>query len=307
MNIKPFKYYMKPTLVYLSDNKSRNKLDVAKYLADNVFNLSSDDLRQMVPSGVEPIHRNRTGWALTYLMKAGLISRISRATYQITEKGKSELLKTPEIIDSKYLGRYPEFIAFKSNKTPNDTKINKTSLKEVADENTPTEKMGFIFDEINNSLEEELLIEVGNQDPIFFENLVVQLLLKMGYGGSKKENGFVTQSINDEGIDGIISDEKLGFDKIYIQAKRWKENKVSRKEIQAFVGAVSVYGDKGVFITTSEFTKNAYEYVEKQTKYKIVLINGNDLVKYMIRYNVGVYTQQVFEIKKIDKDYFDLE
>lgn len=247
------------------------------------------------------IYNTALSWTVFYLKKAKLIEKTQRGVIKITQRGLDLLATNPEKIDNETLRTYPEF-----NEFINPKKIQENKKIEIVEEETPQDIFEKSFTEINKILQEEILEEVIRQTPYFFENLVVKLLQKIGYG-TFKNSGKVTKKTNDEGIDGIINQDKLGFDSIYIQAKKWdKDSTISRPEVQKFVGALAGRGaTKGLFITTAKFSDGAREYSQKQHTTKIVLIDGMELAKLMIEYNIGVSVESVYEIKKIDSDFFE--
>jgi restriction system protein len=267
--------------------------------------LTNEDLRELIPSGGETYFRNRVSWAKTYLKKAGLIDSPRRAIYIINENGLELLASKPEFISKKLLGKYKGFREFQATK---NTKVSKNVLKpnlsEEKSDLTPEELLESAYQNLHAELSLELLDIVKTCSPEFFERLIIDLLITMGYGGSRKEAGQAMGRAGDGGIDGIINEDKLGLDVIYLQAKRW-ENSVPVKEIRDFTGALaSKKAKKGVFITTSSFPKSVYEFVS-QVEYKIILIDGNRLADLMIEYGIGLSTVNSYYIKTIDTDYFE--
>ena len=301
MAIPDYQSCMLPLLKYASDGQT-HKLSEAILVLSNQFGLSQEERATLLPSGTQFIISNRVAWARTYLKKAGLLSDPKRGFFKITDRGL-ELLKTnPMKIDTKYLGRYDEFNAFKQ----------KVSLKAPSVEQplehpiyaTPEEALEYGYQKLSENLSEELLEKIMSCSPSFFERLVVELLVKMGYGGSLKEAASIVGKSGDAGIDGLIKEDKPGLDAIYIQAKRW-DAVIGRPEIQKFVGALDGQrARKGIFLTTSSFTKEAIEYA-KGTTAKVVLIDGATLADLMIENNLGISTTMVYEIKHVDSDYFD--
>jgi len=288
--IPDYQNIMLPLLKYMGDKKEHHIRDATEQLADE-FNLAEDERKELLQSGQQTIFDNRVGWAKTYLKKAGLLESTRRGYFKITKRGLKVLEDRPNNIDIEYLKQYPEFIEF--IKPP----------KIIFEENTPEELMEIGYQKLQYDLASELLHHIKKCSPIFFERLVVELLVRMGYGGSREDAGKAIGRIGDEGIDGIIKEDKLGLDIVYIQAKKW-ENLVSRSEIQKFAGALQGQkARKGIFITTSTFSKKAIEYVSKIDT-KIILIDGTQLAKLMIENNVGVSKIASYEIKKIDLDYF---
>jgi restriction system protein len=271
------------------------------------FQVTDEERKVLLASGNQAIFDNRVGWAKTYLKKAGLFDSPKRATFTISKSGLDTLSKNPTRIDAKYLRQFPAFLEFQ-NASRNENETEEETTAVAIYEQTPEESLDKAYQRIRKSLASELLNNVVDLSPAFFERLVVELLVKMGYGGSIKDAGKAMGKSGDEGIDGTIKEDKLGLDIIYIQAKRWRPgNVVGRPEIQKFVGALAGQGaKKGIFITTSNFTKEALDYTPRNET-KIVLIDGEQLAQLMIDYNLGCTTQQTYEIKKIDSDYFGEE
>ena len=302
MSVPEFQNFMLPVLEIFNDKKEHT-IKECKDAVIKYFSLSDNDIKELVPSGKQTLVENRVYWSITYLKKSLLIKSVNRGIYCITNRG-IDLLKTkPARIDKKLLSKYKEYRIFSNQESPNET------VEELNEENeiiTPEENIDKLYNKINNQLAEELLDVILEKDGYYFERLVVDVLVKMGYGNFRKDAKEVTKKSNDGGIDGIINQDKLGLDKIYIQAKRWTNGLVGRPELQKFVGALSEkQAIKGIFVTTSDFTKDAKEYVEKVSQ-NIVLINGCMLSKLMIEYNVGVQINYTYEIKKIDNDYFEM-
>jgi len=300
MSIPDYQSIMLPFLKFSSDNKEHSKKEAIEHLA-GVFHVSEEERGKLLESGLQSIFDNRVGWARTYLKKAGLIESPRRSYFKITSEGIAVLAKNPEKVDAKFLRQFPSFVEFQS------LKKDKTENDSVESENetarTPQELIEASYLKIQKDLAQDLLTLVKQNSPRFFERLVVELLLSMGYGGSRSDAGQAIGQSHDGGIDGIIKEDKLGLDVVYLQAKRW-ENVVGSKEIRNFVGSlVGQKANKGVFITTSEFTKDALEYV-KTIVHKVVLIDGEMLSQLMIENNVGVSKVVNYEVKKIDSDYF---
>lgn len=242
-------------------------------------------------------------WAKTYLKKAGLVATPSRGRVKITERGLSVLNKNPSYIDQKYLRQFPEFIEFKDFRNEHLSQDN-LGFEKIESNLTPQEILENSYQDLRNKLAHELLDQVKGSSPEFFERLVVDLLVAMGYGGSRSEAGERVGKSGDDGIDGIIKEDKLGLDTVCIQPKRW-QNTVGRPDIQAFVGSLAGNrARKGVFITTSQFSKEAIEYVHR-IEQKVVLIDGDNLAQMMIDHNVGVSEESRYTVKKIDSDYFE--
>jgi restriction system protein len=300
MSIPDYQTIMLPLLKFVADGKEHTLREIIEGLAD-IFNLNDEERRELLPSAKQPIFDNRVGWATTYLKKAGVVETPKRAVYRITERGQGVLNKNPQRVDNKFLDQFQEFKEFRARKAmPNG---GTTPPKENGDIN-PEELFESAYKDLQETLTAELLDAIRNCSPEFFERLVIDVLLKMGYGGSRREAGAALGRSGDEGIDGIIKEDKLGLDIIYIQAKRWEKTTVGRPEIQRFAGALlGQAAKKGVFITTSTFSREAQDYV-KGLDAKIILIDGERLAELMVEYNVGVDPVATYEIKKLDSDYF---
>ena len=264
------------------------------------FSLSDEERQAMLPSGRQATFDNRVGWARTYLKKANLLQTTRRGYFQITAKGKSTLAERPIEINVKYLERFPEFLEFKNFKREPS---NSENLPIQIQDKTPEENLETIVQGLNQDLASELLDNIKICSPSFFEALVIDVLVKMGYGGTRQDAGKIVGRSGDGGIDGTINEDRLGLDIIYVQAKRW-ENPVGRPEIQKFAGALQGFrARKGIFITSSSFTTEAKDFVARIDN-KIILIDGQNLAQYMIEFDVGVTTKDTYQIKKIDFDYF---
>jgi len=304
MAVPSFNVIMYPMLELAKDKQEKSINDLIEPLAD-MLKLTNDDRNERMPNNNK--HRTkfayRAAWAKTYLTKAGLIKKTGRSKFVITDKGIS-VLKDPAVenIDRNYLLKFPEFAEF-----ANQEKVEQT--EELPSEQTgqaPEETLQNAFKTIQNTLASDLLDTLKECSPAYFEKIVIDVLLKMGYGGSDNAAGLAVGRSGDGGIDGIIKEDALGLDNIYIQAKRWDKGTVGRPQIQQFSGALDDKGaTKGVFITTSEYTAEAKEYAARINNKRIILINGLQLAEYMIKYNVGVYIQEVYELKGIDSDYFN--
>lgn len=315
MSIPDYQTLMLPLLRLAGDQEEHRFRDAIEQLASE-FSLSDDERGVMLQSGTALQFDNRVGWARTYLKQAGLLESQKRGIFRITQRGLELLTKNPARIDNSTLEQYPEFLEFKLRR--NDDKsaevitpeISTSALQaqsvEPSSNSTPEELFSQAYLRLRSNLELEILEQVKASSPIFFEHLVIDLLVAMGYGGSRQDAGRAIGRSGDGGIDGIIKEDKLGLDVIYVQAKRW-EGKVGRPEIQKFAGALQGQrANKGVFITTSSFSKEAEEYVSVISS-KIILITGEQLAKLMVDHNVGVSTVSKFELKRIDSDYFDGE
>jgi restriction system protein len=298
MPIPTFDKIFLPLLKFLEDKKEHRLIEAANYIK-KYYNLTPEELNERLESGTPRID-NRVGWARTFLKKANLLYYPKRGYLEITDEGLKLIQKNPAELSIKDLKNIPGFKEAWGTNKKNANHF--TSKKDISLE-TPQETIESGFRSIQLALSQELLESIKSCSPYFFEKLVVELLLKMGYGGSLQEAGKAVGRSGDGGIDGIIKEDKLGLDAIYIQAKRW-ENVVGRPEIQKFVGALQGQkARKGVFITTSHFTKEAREYVNA-IEPRVILINGKELTNLMIENNIGVTKIIAYEIKKIDSDYF---
>lgn len=291
------KYYelYRPFLKALSDEKVHTLKEIKDYIT-KLLNLNEELLLERLPSGKQTIYDNRISWARTYLKKAGLISSPQRAHLQITVEGQALLASGVNITDRLLAERYSEFADF----IIGGKKIakQKDNIEETILE-TPQETLERVFKNINKQLADDLLTEIMNQSATFFENIVVDLMQLMGYG-----DGFVTKASRDDGIDGVINEDKLGFNLIYIQAKRWNPNTtIGKPEIQKFAGAMMGPPkiEKGLFITTAKYSQGAKEFANAQ---HIILVDGQKLTELMIEYGLGVSVQNIYKIKRIDSDYF---
>lgn len=306
MPIPQFQTLMLPMLQLAADGKEHGHHELLSSLSA-MFNLSEEEVNEVLPSGRQTRLDNRSRWAKIYLLKSGLLEYSRRGFVQITERGKVVLAQNPTKIDMTFLKQFPEYVEFKQkSRGENDTSTQEESFSEK--EKTPEEIIEKGYFEIRKALSSDLLEQVLNISPSRFERLVIDLLVKMGYGGGFKDAGTHAGKSGDEGIDGTIREDKLGLDMIYIQAKRWKTgNIVGRPEIQKFVGALAGQGaKKGIFITTSTFSKEARDY-SPRNETKIVLIDGDELAQLMIDYKLGVSVISTYEIKRIDSDYFGEE
>ena len=294
-----FDELIKPILLHLGDGNEHRSSEIKDVIAEE-FGLSNAEIMEQLLSG-QTRFDNRIGWAKTYLKKAGLVSSPSRYTSKITSDGLAVLKENPKKIDSEYLEKFESFREFQKRKK------GKELTGEDNSSETEQDTIDRIFENATHALEDDLLARVMKQSPAFFEWLVIRLLEKIGYGGTAENSGIVTGRSGDEGIDGMIKEDKLGFELIYVQAKKWeKDTSIGRQEIQKFVGALAGQGaSKGLFITTAKFTKEAKEYVSKQHTARVVLVDGAELVKLMIEYNLGVSIEFTYETKKVDTDFFD--
>jgi restriction system protein len=294
-------------ILKLAANGKEHKFNQAVDQLAYEFGLTTEERNELLPSGSQAVFNNRVGWARSYLKQAGLLASPKRGFFSITEKGAELLATNPSAIDTAILEQYPEFIEFKNrrkDKAEDESLI--TPIIEQDSTLTPEDALAAAYNKLRIALESEILSSVKEASPSFFERVVVDLLVKMGYGGNRQDAGRALGKSGDAGIDGVINEDRLGLDVIYIQAKRW-EGVVGRPEIQKFAGALQGQrARKGVFITTSSFTKEAKGYASIIDS-KIILIDGEHLSKLMAEYNVGVSTVGQYEVKKLDSDYFDNE
>ncbi|GAB4272289.1 MAG: restriction endonuclease [Methylomicrobium sp.] len=302
MGIPDYQALMLPLLKLASDGLEHKVSDATEVLAEQL-NLNSDERNELLPSGNQAVFNNRVGWARSYLKQAGLLTSPKRGYFAITSKGIELLRANPGKINISVLEQYPEFVEFRNRKKDKKDSSSDYATDEAIRE-TPEDALASAYNQLRLSLESEILNTVKESSPSFFERLVVDLLVKMGYGGNRQDAGKALGKSGDGGIDGIINEDRLGLDVIYIQAKRW-EGSVGRPEIQKFAGALQGQrAKKGVFITTSSFSKEAKEFVSLIDS-KIVLIDGEQLASLMVDHNVGVSTVGQYEVKKLDSDYFD--
>lgn len=294
-----------PALQFFSDGQAHKITEVYTELAKH-FALTDADLGEMLPSGTQSRWHNRANWACYDLHRAGLLDRPKRGLYVITELGKKIAQQKPQYIGREFLMQFPQFAKWMDatgSKGQSAEEQKEVSLKSAA---TPNEVIDAAFDSLHATLKSELLELVRKMDPFRFERLVLDLLLAMGYGGSREEAATVTQKSNDEGIDGLINEDRLGLDRLYVQAKRWKDS-VGRPQIQNFVGALAgQHAHKGIFITTSDFSDGARQYVRNLPQ-RVILIDGQRLAELMIEHNIGVSRTYSYEIKRVDSDYFEEE
>lgn len=306
MAVPGFQSMMFPMLNYASDHKEHQISDFKKFIRDH-FKLTSEDLNEMISSG-SPRYARNVEWAINDLYRAGLLTRVSRGTYAISPIGVSFLQEkqTSQQIRLKDLRKFESFRKFESSSKNNKDSKPTRGKSETTDltEKTPDEYIQDSYNLLRASLAKELLDTIKEHTPKFFESLVVDLLIKMGYGGSRIEAGQVVGKSGDGGIDGMINEDKLGLDVIYIQAKRYN-NTVPTDEVRNFAGSLTLKrSHKGIFFTTSSFTESAYDFV-KNNPFQIVLIDGERLAELMIEHNVGVSVRETYQIKRIDSDYFD--
>lgn len=306
MAVPDYQSVMLPLLRFAAQKETEISTSEAVEALAKELGLSEDDLKEMLPSGIQATFVNRVGWASTYMKKAGLLQATRRGFYQITDRGKDLLKKQPKTINVKLLKQYPEFLEFQQLKgTRSGDKALESKGPSDISTATPSEALEAAYENLRDELSDELLSRLKKISPAFFERVVVELLVKMGYGGSRVDAGKAIGRCGDGGIDGIIKEDKLGLDVVYIQAKRWDNNPVGRPDVMQFAGALQAQrANKGIFITTSRFTDDARSYVS-QIGSKIVLIDGDQLTSLMIEYDVGVSTVSLYPVKKVDSDYFE--
>ena len=300
MPIPDFQSIMLPLLTFAGNGKEHSLREAIEALAQQ-FALTSEERAELLPSGRQEVFVNRVGWASTYLRKAGLLESTRRGHFKITERGCAMLRSKPSMINIKYLRQFDEFVEFQ--RPVRETSANEAENADTEETRTPEERMESAYQRVREGLAAELLQTIKDNSPAFFERLVIDLLVRMGYGGTRKDAGQAIGKSGDGGIDGIIKEDRLGLDIVYVQAKRW-DDVVGRPEIQKFAGALQGQrAKKGVFLTTSSFSRDALEYVSR-IESKIVLIDGEMLAQLMIDYNIGVATVASYDVKRIDSDYF---
>jgi len=306
MTVPDYQSVMLPLLQFAGVKKDETSTGEAIEALAKELGLTDEDLREILPSGIQSTFVNRVGWAATYMKKAGLLESTRRGFYKITLRGQELLKKQPKAINVKLLNQYPEFLEFKQLKgTRSGDRENSSRTTIDVTTATPSEVLEAAYENLRDELAAELLVRLKKSTPSFFERAVVELLVKMGYGGSRADAGKAIGKSGDGGIDGIIKEDKLGLDVVYIQAKRWDNNPVGRPDIMQFAGALQAQrANKGIFITTSRFTEDARNYVS-QIGSKIVLIDGDQLTNLMIEHDVGISTVSLYPVKRIDADYFD--
>lgn len=301
MVIPDFQTLTLPLLRSISDGQEHHGDECIQKLASE-FTLSPEEQGQLLPSGSRTTFENRVAWATTYLYKAGLVERTGRKRIRITDRGQRAIQESPLRIDMTYLSQFPEYQAFRQRTDPSP---DPSPIDDIAGQSdvTPDEQLASSYRILRQTLSQDLLDRIKQSSPRFFETLVVDLLVSMGYGGTRQDAGQAVGGSGDDGIDGIIKEDKLGLDFVYIQAKRW-EGPVGRPVVQAFAGSLEGHRvRKGVFITTSTFTKDALEYVTRIEK-RIVLVDGDQLADLMIDYGIGVTDVAVYHVKRVDLDYF---
>ena len=306
MAVPDYQSLMLPLLQFAAEKGTETSTNEAAEALATELSLSDEDLKEMLPSGIQSTFVNRVGWASTYMKKAGLLEATRRGFYKITDRGRDLLNKQPKTINAKLLKQYPEFLEFLRLKgTRGSDKATEPKGTPDLSTVTPSEALESAYENLRDELAGELLGRLKKISPSFFERIVVELLVKMGYGGSRADAGKAIGRCGDGGVDGIIKEDKLGLDVVYIQAKRWDNNPVGRPDVMQFAGALQAQrATKGIFITTSRFTDDARSYIS-QIGSKIVLIDGEQLTNFMIEHDVGVSTVSLYPVKKVDIDYFE--
>lgn len=308
MPIPEFNEIKAPALQFFADGNHHKVSEIYQVLAKH-FNLTEAEQNEILPSGTQRRWHNRANWACYDLFRAGLLDRPKRGLYIITEAGRKVAEQKPKLIDREFLMQFPQFVQFAQatgtkKASSGDGQSSDQTNDSLAKSKTPEEMIGAAYQMLHSALKKEVLDLVKKMDPFKFEQLVLDLLVAMGYGGSREEAAQVTKASNDEGIDGVINEDRLGLDVIYLQAKRWQQT-VGRKEIQSFVGALAgQQAHKGVFITTSDFADTAVAYAKKVPQ-KVILIDGDRLADLMIQHSIGVSKSHAYEVKHVDSDYFD--
>jgi restriction system protein len=310
MPVPEFNEIKAPALQFFDDGDGKpHKISEVYGVLAKHFNLTEEEQNELLPSGTQRRWHNRANWACYDLFRAGLLDRPKRGLYVITEADKKVAAQKPKFIDRDFLMQFPQFAQFAHATGPKKTAVaggedTDQDPSATAENKTPEELIGAAYQMLHSALKKELLDLVKKMDPFRFEQLVLDLLVAMGYGGSREEAAQVTKASGDEGIDGVINEDRLGLDVIYLQAKRWQQP-VGRKEIQSFVGALAgQQAHKGVFITTSDFADTAVAYAKKVPQ-KVILIDGDRLADLMIQHNIGVSKSHSYDVKHVDSDYFD--
>jgi restriction system protein len=305
MTVPDFQTLMRPLLALADDGQAHAIADLRSALAEQ-FHLSEEDLAERIPSGRVTTLQNRVGWAATYLYRCGLLERPRRAHYRVTERGRDVLVRNQERIDLSVLEQFEEFEEFRQRSPRQTPKPDQPQTQSATDDSeTPEEQMETAYRELRSALTAELLDRVREQSWQFFEDLVLDVLRAAGYGGPRGASERLGRS-GDEGVDGVIREDALGIDLIYVQAKKWANN-VQRPDIQRFFGALHGQGaTKGIFITTSDFSSHAREYATSVTP-RVILVDGQQLAELMIDHGVGVSVEHAYEVKRLDLDYFASE
>jgi restriction system protein len=307
LGVPDYQSFMRPLLAFGADGHEKNINDAMDAVAEQ-FHLTDEDREQLVPSGKKTILANRIHWARTYLDKAGALKRTRRSHFVITQRGVDLLRDNPERIDNRVLKQFPEFLEFQAPRVDRPVDDSAPVSENVAELSsaTPEETIQEAEEAIAASLRAQLLDRIRELSPAFFERLVIDLIVAMGYGGTRRSVAQRLGKSGDEGIDGVVNEDPLGLDVVYIQAKRYApDNTIGRERIQQFADALVGQGaSKGVFVTTSGFSRGAVEYAQRVPQ-RIILVDGAELTRLMIQYGVGVRTERIIELKRIDIDYFE--
>lgn len=302
MPVPEFYHFIRPALCALASGETKHLQDVRDEVI-KALNLSEEDLSELVASGSTSKAYDRTQWALAYLRAARLVDQPKRAYNVITDRGRKFLETAPQVIKPADLRQFPEFLAFAKGKKAD--KGEKLDSDQTTESITPEEALQEAHVKLRQKLSEDVLDRVKSMSPAFFERLIVQLMLRLGYGGPSSDSGKVLGKVGDGGVDGVINQDKLGLEKIYLQAKRYTNGSVGSAEVQAFAGALMGHGArKGVFITTSTFSSSALSYANGLKDYKISLIDGIELAELMIDNDLGVALARRYDVKRVDSDYF---
>jgi restriction system protein len=304
MAVPDYQTFMKPVLIALNNGQTWKMRDLYSHLATD-FALSETDLAEMLPSGRQATYMNRIGWAKTYLLKAGALHSPQRGMIAITQRGRELLSMSDQVINTKMLYSFPEFAQFQGTVPITDPKHGLPNVYTPV--LSPEEQLDALAEGLNKALTDDLLAQVQQLTPTQFERLVVQLLVAMGYGGSVRDAGAALGRSGDDGVDGVIKQDSLGLDKIYLQAKRWqKKQSIGSSDVRNFIGSLNIKkASKGVFITTSFFTSNAIETVKQTSNATIILIDGEALAALMIEHGVGVTSQSTHFVRRLDADFFE--
>lgn len=302
MSIPSYEQLMLPVMMSLSDGQPRSSAELRRNVAERI-GLSAEDRAERIRSGA-PVFDNRVHWAVTYLVQAALLDRPRRGVVVLSDRGRELLSTNPGGINNELLEQYPEFVEFKNRRGTKPAK-NTAAPARTAVAETPKERLSEAVEEANSAVASELVRRIREQDPAFLEKLVLDLLTAMGYGGREGAAEHLGQA-GDQGLDGVIRQDTLGLDRVYVQAKRYAgDNAIGRPHIQAFVGALQgQQADRGIFITTSRFTEDAQDYAERVAA-RLVLIDATDLGQLMVRHGVGVQAEETFVLKEVDEDYFE--
>lgn len=294
---------MRPLLACLGTGAARSLPEIRAAAAE-VLHLTADDQLEMLPSGKQSTFSNRVAWALSHMSYAGLVERPLRARYRLTDRGRQVLLEHPDRVDMSVLSTFEEYRAFRAIKHTKEDLGSSSSLVVVVDEVSPSEAIGALVVRSDNTLADDLLARVLSEPPVFLETLALRLLRAMGYGGRESLVEHTGQP-GDRGLDGLVRQDALGLDLVGVQAKRYDENPVQRPALQAFVGALQgAQTNRGVFVTTGRFTAGARQFAQS-VAVQLVLIDGQELARLMVRYNVGVQVKETFELKQIDEEFFE--